>query len=237
MFRRLRETEPDRLSLRLSKTLQPFTVVPWGALAMWYLGVPIAVGAPIIVVQDNNYTAVIKRLESAGFKQSLPNRVPPSEIIENHPNPQQVLEEINAGYEHLDRSCAGFDYPNGEPTEKGLQVYLFPNMFAHSFQDDSPRPLTEAKDGAPRKRFETYGNLCYPLEQTLLESFVKTAIDEETEKGFSAWGESLRSWVSLMTGRNFGRIHEANFGPIDRRVTKRLGSGKEIPVDMRVNSI
>ncbi|PYH45592.1 uncharacterized protein BP01DRAFT_415818 [Aspergillus saccharolyticus JOP 1030-1] len=226
---------------------------------MWYLGVPIAVAAPMIVVQDNDYTAAIKRLESAGFKQSVPNRVPPPEFMEIHPNPQQVLEEINAGYERLDRSCAVFDYPNGEPTEKGLQVYLFPNMFAHSFQDDFPRPLTEAKDGAPRKRFEIYGNLCYPLEQTLLESFVKAAIDEETEKGFSAWGELLRSWVSMMTGylevdndaldhcpdqtavewysHNFGRIHEANCGPIDRRVTKRLGSGKEMPVDMRGNPV
>lgn len=32
---------------------------------------------------------------------------------------------------------------------------------------------------------------------------------------------------------NFGRIHEANFDPIDRRVSKRLGSGKEVPIDMR----
>lgn len=31
----------------------------------------------------------------------------------------------------------------------------------------------------------------------------------------------------------FGRIREAKFGPMDRRVSKRLGSGKEMPVDMR----
>lgn len=44
MFRRMRLTEPDKLSIRLSKILQPLTVIPWGALAMWHLGVPIAVG-------------------------------------------------------------------------------------------------------------------------------------------------------------------------------------------------
>ena len=35
----------------------------------------------------------------------------------------------------------------------------------------------------------------------------------------------------------FGRGHEATFGPFDRRITKRLGSGKEMPVDMRGHSL
>ncbi|RJE24583.1 hypothetical protein PHISCL_03061 [Aspergillus sclerotialis] len=121
------------------------------------------------------------------------------------------------------------------------------------------RPSTEIRDIAPTERFTTYGNLHYPLEQTLVESFVKAAIDEESIIGHSAWGESLKSWVSLMTGylevdndaldhcpdrqavewysHNFGRIHETKFGPIDRRVSKRLGSGKETPIDIRGSPI
>lgn len=254
--------------MRLSTILQPLTVTPWGALAMWYLGVPIAVGvrmctfdkiivnpsvflltillflqAPMVVVQDNDYTAAIDKLESAGFAQTSPNRAPPPEIMEDHPNPQQMLEELNAGYKRLDRSCALFDYPHGDPAEKGLQVYLFPNSFTHLSLEDLPRPSTEIRYTATTNQFETYGNLHYPLEQALVESFVKAAIDEEKDAGFSAWSESLRSWVSLMTGylevdndvldhcldkqavewysTNFGRIHEAKFGPIDRRVSKR----------------
>lgn len=92
-----------------------------------------------------------------------------------------------------------------------------------------------------------------------MESFVKAAIDEETEPGFSAWRESLISWVSLIRGylevnndilddcpdkqavewfsNHFGRIHEAKFGPMDLRVSKRLGSGKEMPVDIRGNPL
>ncbi|KAL4942563.1 hypothetical protein BDV06DRAFT_162002 [Aspergillus oleicola] len=255
MFRRPRQTEPDRLSMRLGKTLQPLTVIPWGALAMWYLGVPIAVGAPMIVVQDDDYADAIEKLESAGFGRSIPKRSPPPEIMEDHPNPQQVLEEINAGYKRLDWSCAVFDYPQGDPAEKALQVYIIRNSFAHVFQEDIPRSSTNMGDTAPTTRFQSYGSLYYPLEQALVESFVKAAIDEEKDAGFSAWGESLRAWVSLMTGYlevdndildlcpdkqavdwysyNFGRIHEANFGPIDRRISKRLGSGKEIPIDMR----
>jgi hypothetical protein len=213
----------------------------------------------MVVVQDDDYTDAIERLESAGFNRSVPNRAPPPEIMEDHPNPQQMLEEINVGYKRVDRYCAVFDYPHGDPAEKGLQVYLFPNSFAHLFQEYIPSPSTEIRDTTPTTRFKTYGNLHYPLEQALVESFVKAAIDEETDTGFSAWGESLRSWVSLMTGylevdndvldhcpdkqavewysSNFGRIHEANFGPIDRRVSKRPGSGKEMPIDMRGNPI
>lgn len=44
MFRRPRQTEPDELSTRLSKSLQSLNMIPWGALAMSYLGVPIVVG-------------------------------------------------------------------------------------------------------------------------------------------------------------------------------------------------
>lgn len=218
----------------------------------------------MVVVQDNDYTAAIEKLESAGFARSVPNRAPPPEIMEDHPNPQQMLEEINAGYKRLDRSCAVFDYPNGDPAGNGLQVYLFPNSFTHLPLGDIPRPSTEIPCTATTKQFEIYGNLHYPLEQALVESFVKAAVDadkevEEDDADFSDWAESLRCWVSLMTGylevdndildhcldkqavewysTNFGRIREAKFGPMDRRISKRLGSGKELPIDMRGNPI
>ena len=213
----------------------------------------------MIVVQDDDYAATIERLESAGFYRSVPNRAPPPEVIEDHADPQQMLEEIDAGYKRLDRSCVVFDYPGGDPAEKGLQVYVFPNSFAHIFQEDMRRSSTEIRDIAPTERFATYGNLHYPREKALVESFVKAAVDEESISSYSAWGESLMSLVSLMTGylevdndaldhcpdkqavewysHNFGRIHESKFGPIDRRVSKRLGSGKEMPIDIRGNPI
>lgn len=36
MFRRPRQTEPDRLPMRLAKTLEPLAVVPWRSLP-WYV--------------------------------------------------------------------------------------------------------------------------------------------------------------------------------------------------------
>lgn len=45
--------------------------------------------------------------------------------------------------------------------------------------------------------------------------------------------ERTVAWYSV----NFGRIREDKFGPFDRRVSKRLGSRKEMLVDTRGNPL
>lgn len=212
-----------------------------------------------MVVQDDDYATAIEKVKTAGFTPTVPNRRPPPEIMESHPNPQQMMEEINGDYKRLDRSCAVFDYPPGYPAEKNFQLYLFPSSFAHISPEDTPSSSDENRDAAIEKQFHIYGNLHFPLEKVLVESFVKAAIDEEQEPGFSAWNESLQCWVSMMSAYlevdndildhcldkqavewysvNFGRIREAKFGPMDRRIQKRLGSGREMPVDSRGNPI
>jgi hypothetical protein len=49
----------------------------------------------------------------------------------------------------------------------------------------------------------------------------------------SCSNERAVKWFSV----TYGRIHEEKFGPLDRRVSKRLGSGREMPVDMRGNPL
>lgn len=213
----------------------------------------------MIIVLDNDYTAAIEKLEQAGFLRNKPNRDPAPEILEDHPEPQKVLDDINAGYKRHDRYVTVFDYPKHDPTEKDMQLYLFPNSFAHIPFEEVSSSSNEKASAATNKHFDTYQNLRYPLEKALVESFVKVAIDEEKELGISAWCESLRCWVSFMAGylevnndildhcsdkeavewysTNFGRIREAKFGPLDRRISKRLGSGRELPIDMRGNPI
>ncbi|RAK79167.1 uncharacterized protein BO72DRAFT_506226 [Aspergillus fijiensis CBS 313.89] len=210
MFRRPRQTTADNLSLRLSKMLQPIPVIPWSALAMWYLGVPVGVGAPMIVVQDADYPIAQSRLAKAGFTRSVPNRNPHPAIIASHPSPQQMLTQINAGYHRVDRSCAVFDYPNDDPKDKDMQLYLylFPNSLAHVFDgwrwQEAPRHETGATVAAAAQRYESYGNLHYALERALVESVVRAAVEEESATGFSAWGEDLRCCVAMMNGWVFG---------------------------------
>jgi hypothetical protein len=104
-----------------------------------------------------------------------------------------------------------------------------------------------------------YKNLFYPVEQALVENLVKAALEEEKNNDISPWAELLRAWIAMMGGYlevnndvldmcedeqaiewfsvHFGRKHEVAYGPWDRRITKRLGSGKEMSVDMRGNPV
>lgn len=54
MFRRMRHTEPNSLSIRLSEMIQPFSVARLGALAMSYLSVLIVVegSLPLVGMQQ-----------------------------------------------------------------------------------------------------------------------------------------------------------------------------------------
>ncbi|KAL3252945.1 hypothetical protein ABHI18_009803 [Aspergillus niger] len=89
----------------------------------------------MIVVRDEDYIAAIKKLELAGFTKSAPNRAPALEIMESYSNAQRMLEEINAGYRRLDRSCIMFYYPRDGRTEGNMQLFLLPDSLAHVFPD------------------------------------------------------------------------------------------------------
>ena len=103
--------------------------------------------------------------------------------------------------------------------------------------------------------YDVYSNLFYPLERTLLESFIRVILRDGDDTTISIWEEMLRAWICHMVGylemnndvvderldkevvewfsHHFGRKHELKFGPWDRRVSTRLGSGREMPFDMR----
>ncbi|EEP82175.1 predicted protein [Uncinocarpus reesii 1704] len=258
MFRRPRATEPDRHAAAVARILNPLPVWPWAGSAMNYLGVPVVLGASMLVVRDEDYTVACQKLKDAGFTQTFPDRAPAPEVLAAHPDPQKVIDEINAGFKRLDRSCTVFDYPAHHP-HLGTQVFLLPNSFTHLPLQNIALSSHTTKDLLAEKQYNTYGNLHYPLEAALVESIVKAAIDDEDELGYSTWGEELGCWLSLITGYlevnsdildrcadskavewysiHFGRVRESKYGPMDRRISKRLGSQREMPVDMRGNLI
>jgi hypothetical protein len=195
----------------------------------------------MIVVQDEDYQAAIQKLQNSGFRPSSPKRGPDPQILQRLSDRQAVLEQINAGYRRLDRASMTFDYPDGEE-----QITLIPNSFAHL-----PFPFSS---GNTANGYVTYGNMSYPCERALISSLILATLDEGDVS--SSWAEVTGCWVSLMAGyldvnddivddfpdprvtewysENFGRAYEAKNGrPFDRRVSKRLGSGKELAVDMR----
>jgi len=208
------------------------------------------------VVRDEDYQVAIRKLLDSQFVSTVPNRNLRPEVIEHLPDPQAVLTEINKGYRQLDLSSTTFNYPS-RYSERKEQVLLIPNSFAHLPLGPvhSPSSARGLGQTSLTSHYDVYGNLFYPLERALIESFVKAAIDDEKDANISSWGESLRAWISMMVAyldvNNdildmcederavewvsvlFGRAHEAVSGPMDRRITKRLGSGKEMSVDMR----
>jgi hypothetical protein len=142
------------------------------------------------------------------------------------------------------------------------QVVLIPNSFAHlPLSDITPASVAtnRPRETVSSKHYDVYGNLFYPREQALMESLVKAAIDDEKNVDFSSWGALLKAWISMMVGyldinndildscpdeeavewfsTNFGKKREARCGPFDLRISKRLGSGKEMPINMRGHSI
>ncbi|OOF92549.1 hypothetical protein ASPCADRAFT_408587 [Aspergillus carbonarius ITEM 5010] len=254
MFRKPRETTPCEYTTEPVRALYPLPVVQWGPLALAQLGVPIVVGIHMLVVLDQDYLQAEQKLVDCGFRPRSPKRIPRPEILKDLPNSKKVIKEIDFGYRRLDQATKLFDYPVHLP-ERTEQVVLIPNSFCHldvhTMGDDLRFTLPE---------YDVYGHELYPHERTLVKSFVMAAVDDESidDNGFldiTAWGDTLRSWISMMVGylgienevlddldderavawysQNFGRIHEETYGPWDRRITKRLGSGKEFAYDKR----
>lgn len=153
------------------------------------------------------------------------------------------MERIMAGYTTLDRATSTFNYPDREE-----QLVLVPNSFAKL-----PLESVHLEVGLP-KESDVYGNIFYPSERALVESFVRCALLEK-DPDASTWGLSLGASIATMIqyldiendildgcedaravewySDNFGRNREAIYGPFDFRVTKRLRPGKEMPVDSR----
>ncbi|KAI9838250.1 MAG: hypothetical protein M1819_005517 [Sarea resinae] len=246
MFRHPRDSSPLPEASGLARILLPFRVFAWGPLAMSYLGVPIVVGLYTIVVSDADYKASIQKLLDYGFKRTAPNRAPAAEVLADFPDPESVVREINAEYIRLDNSTATFQYPD-HYTDRAQPLNLLPNSFAHL-----PEPIIGDLESG---QYNVYNNLFYPLEGALMESFVRVVLDDEVEGPITQWGDTVGSWIAMMCGYlevdndildgcseknartwfsiNFGREREAQSGPMDRRISKRLGSGKEMTIDMR----
>ncbi|KXG52213.1 uncharacterized protein PGRI_084970 [Penicillium griseofulvum] len=259
MFRRPRETQPDPITLEVGEILAPLVIFPWGPLAMNYLGVPIVLGTAMIAVHDDDYQTACQRLQDNEFRVAVPDRRPAPELLERLPDPDKVMKKVNKKYERLDKSTTLFDYPVDHHLAGGLKLIVVPNSFANlptpGVTDESTPNSLSTKD------YDIYGNISHPLEHTLVESFAKGVLKDEDDEDCptSIWGDSLSTWVAMMVSYleidndildscsderavewfsvNYGRIHEEKFGPWDRRVSKRLGSGKEMPVDMRGNPL
>lgn len=207
----------------------------------------------MVVVQDGDLGTATCKLGGSGFVPSSPNRNPAPEIMAQLPDPRAVLRQISEGYERVDHFCKSFNCP-GHLSESFQQILLIPSSFAGLSRSSATMDLDTTKPSAVLAKYDAYDNILYPQQRTLLESLVRAAVDEENNSGFTDWAASIKAWISMMVGylglgndilddcvdeqvttwysTHFGRLHESKYGPFDRRISKRVGSGKELPVDM-----
>lgn len=191
----------------------------------------------MVVVRDEEHEACAQRLLASGYTLTRPRRELHPDILATLEDPEEVMANLNKALAPLDRAAKVFDY--AEPEEE--QIYLLPNSFACL-------PLELEAE------FHTYGNIKHPLERALVESFVKCALLEDNPT-VSDWGSSLIVSVWTMIryldiendildqctdaraveffSEQFGRKRDEEFGPKDFRISKRIGSGREMPIDSR----
>jgi hypothetical protein len=204
----------------------------------------------MIVVLDTHYESSIQKLCQAGFQETVPRRGPDADILETLPDPDKLLKKLKARYAKLDSATTTFDYPEHYRTR--MQLVLMPASYTHlSISALAPVATTTLLAG----QYDVYHNLYYPLERVLLESFIRVILEDRDGTLMSHWGKTIKMWIGMMVGylevdndavddcpdeavrewfnEYFGRKREAKYGPWDRRVSKRLGSGREMPYDMR----
>lgn len=205
----------------------------------------------MLVVSDADYDMSVEKLRLAGFWATLPRRDPAPEILQRLLDPAKTLRELHAQYAKLDRVTTTFDYPV-RYNHADVQLVLIPASYAHLSESAALRPQTATSATSLKQQFDVCGNLYYPLEYILLESFIRVILDDGDATGINQWWETLNVWVGTICGymdvenddcpddavrewfsQHWGRKREAKFGPMDRRVSKRLGSGREMPYDVR----
>ena len=142
----------------------------------------------VLVVRDEDYQAAIQKLLESHFVSTVPHRNPPPEVMERLSDPQAVVAEINKGYRRLDLSSTTFNYPS-RYSGRTEQVVLIPNSFAHLPLEpvDSTSSVINRRQIFPTNHYDVYGNLFYPLEQALVESLVKAAVDDDKDGDITSW--------------------------------------------------
>jgi hypothetical protein len=195
------------------------------------------------VVRDDDFEACAEKLVARGFRVTTPKRGLHPDLLARLPNPEEVIAAINADYAALDEAATVFNYV--EPKDE--QVFLIPNSFACL-------PLESTESDHSERSFDVHGNTHQPLERALVESFVKCALLSD-QLSTSVWRRSLMTSVWTMIryldiendildhctdtravelfSEHFGRGHDARYGPKDLRISKRIGSGRELPIDSR----
>ncbi|KAK5988304.1 hypothetical protein PT974_12451 [Cladobotryum mycophilum] len=179
----------------LQELLKPLEVVVWGEAAMASLGVPVVPHNIMLVPSEQDYAAVLDRVEREGFRNTpwSYGSLDPADI-EAHPESKR-LRQIHATadqhYMILNIHSTRYKFPSGRFPSLQL-LFLRPD-----YVDLGP-PLPSTPDGPSSCQdgsiaFTRQGIFLYPDVSTLLKSFIRTGLKDEDGK---TWKTILYVWIT-----------------------------------------
>lgn len=217
------------------QALHPIKVVVWGEQAMAFLGAVTLLNSYMLIPSESDFNLAAQKLVKAGFRPAPwsygiidPKLLPDDEITRRRRiNPMEI-----PGYQMLDNNSVRFQFPAGLTGPE--RVVLLRSTYVG---------LTPPSDPSSMQRFHCHENLYYPKKAYLLESFIRTLLQDSP--GF--WRDLLEGWsISYMYGillvgdtvldsceeesiRSwFNENIRRGKGGLNTTVTKRVGKGQAL---------
>ncbi|KAF2680207.1 hypothetical protein K458DRAFT_434587 [Lentithecium fluviatile CBS 122367] len=163
------------------QALHPVKVVVWGEQAIGFLGAGTLLNSYMLIPSESDFDLAAQKLVEAGFRPALwsygildPHLLPDDEITRRI-NPMEI-----PGYRMLDDNSVRFQFPAGFSGPE--RVVLLRSTYVC---------LTPPNDPLSMQRFHCDKNLYYPDKALLLESFIRTLLQDSP--GF--WRDTLGVWA------------------------------------------
>ncbi|KAL6800561.1 hypothetical protein J3E68DRAFT_398565 [Trichoderma sp. SZMC 28012] len=175
----------------LQNILESLELVVWGEAAMANLGVPLIPYNIMLVPSEQNYSAVLEKVEQKGFCKTLWSygSLDPADI-DAHPQSErmrQIHATADQHYRMLNINSARYNFPPGAFQSFRL-IILRPE-----YVDLSPPCLSSFERPSSCQAFTRQGIFLYPAVSTLIESFIKTALKDTDGK---TWSKMLYVWIT-----------------------------------------
>ncbi|KAH6389995.1 hypothetical protein HBI60_183800 [Parastagonospora nodorum] len=169
----------------VAQALRPINVVVWGEEAIGFLGAVTLLNSFTIVPSDSEYDLAAQKSVEAGFHPAPWTYAitDPQHVRDDEIGRRTLLRGAN-GYGNLDANSLWFQFPAGFSGPE--RVLLLRSTYIGIRPPSDPESI---------QRFSCIDNLYYPDAALLLESFVKTLLQET----LGSWRYLLQAWAVAYT--------------------------------------
>ncbi|KAI1508131.1 hypothetical protein KJE20_03456 [Pyrenophora tritici-repentis] len=173
----------------VAQVLRPINVVVWGEEAMGFLGAVTLLNSCMLVPSDSEYDLAAQKLVEAGFRPApWTYAITDPQLVRDDEIGRRTLLRGDDGYGNLDANSLRFQFPAGFSGSE--RVVLLRSTYVGIRPPSDPESM---------QRFSCNDNLYYPDAVLLLESFIKTLLQEIP----GSWRHLLQAWaIAYIYGNN-----------------------------------